>query len=64
MWTYMQEYGADLPTEGAKVQIMTLVLEEEAEEWIVTFHNNDAAELHNFNRFMGALQKRFEDISS
>lgn len=59
----MQEYGANLPSEGAKVWSMTLALEGEAVEWLVTLHN-DAPELCNFNQFMGSLQKRFKDPSS
>lgn len=57
----MEEYGADLPMEGAKVWSMTLALERKETEWMVTLLNDNVVELCNFNRFMGALQKRFEE---
>lgn len=47
--TYMQEYGNEIPTEGAKVRVITLVLEGAAARWMVTLHNTNAAELRNFN---------------
>lgn len=35
-------------------------MEGETAEWMVTLHNN-SMELCNFDRFMAALRKRFED---
>lgn len=60
VWTDMQEYGANLPNNQAIVRIITMALEDETGEWIVALHD-DAAELHNFDRFMAVLRKRFED---
>lgn len=57
----MQEYGPDLPTKEAEVWCVTIVLEETAVEWMVTFHNDEALELQSFDPFMLALQKRFEE---
>lgn len=57
----MQEYGANLPTYLVKVRIVTMALEGEAAEWMVTLQKNDAAEPCNFNRFMAALRKCFKD---
>lgn len=36
--TYIQEYGRDLPTEGARVRVVTLALGVTA-QWMVTLHN-------------------------
>lgn len=60
----MQECGPNLPSERAKMQSMSLALEEEVAEWMVALYNDDPPELGNFNRFMGALLKRFEDASN
>lgn len=37
--TYMQEYGHKIPTEGARVRMVTLALEGAADRWMVTLHN-------------------------
>lgn len=58
---YMQKYGHEIPTEGAKLRVVTLALEGAAASWMVTLHNANAPELRNFNRFMTALRQRFED---
>lgn len=42
VWTYMQEYGGDLPIEGANVWCVILALERAAVEWMVALHNKDA----------------------
>lgn len=55
MLIYMQEYVRDLPTEGAKVRVIGLVLEGVAACWMVTLHNAGAPELQNFTCFMTAL---------
>lgn len=43
--TYMQEYGRNFPTQGARVRVVTLALEGAAARWMVTLHNADALEL-------------------
>lgn len=60
VWIYMQEYGADLLSKGAKVWSMTLALKETA-DWMVTLHKDNTSELSNFNQSVGALWKRFKD---
>lgn len=47
VFTYMQEYGHEIPTEGATAR------------WMVTLHNANSLEFRNFNQFMTA--PRFED---
>lgn len=59
--TYMQVYRRTLPSEDARVRIVTLALEGAAACWMVTLHNSDAPELRKFNRFMLALRQHFED---
>lgn len=49
-----------MATKGAKVQCVTMALEGTTDEWIVILHN-DASELRNFDCFMAALWKSFED---
>lgn len=61
VWVYMLEDGAGLPTEGLKLQSVTLVLEGSAAKWMVALHNGDAPELRNFTWFTAALRKRSED---
>lgn len=58
--TFMQEYGPDLPTEGAQIKCITLPLEGAAVCWMITLHNENAPNLRNFNCFMGALHQCFE----
>lgn len=58
---YMQEYGQELPSEGARVRVITLALEGARDRWMVTLHNANAPELQNFNCFMAVLRWRFED---
>lgn len=57
----MQEFGPDLPTKGAEVWCMTIALQGTTAEWMVTLHNDNTLELCNFDYFMTALQKHFED---
>lgn len=45
---YMEEYGCEIPTEGAKVRVVTLALEGAAARWMVTLHNANTPELQNF----------------
>ncbi|XP_060541565.1 zinc finger protein 213-like [Pantherophis guttatus] len=59
--TYMQEYGRDFQTQGSRVRVVTLALEGAAARWMVTLHNANAPELWNFDHFMTALRRRFED---
>lgn len=59
--TYMQEYGPEIPTEGAKVRSVTLALEGATAHWMVTVHNANAPELRNFNQFITVLCQWFED---
>lgn len=44
----MQQYKADIVTEGAKMRVVTLALEGTTVNWMVTLHNDDAPELCNF----------------
>lgn len=46
------KYGHEIPTEGAKVRVVKLVLKGTTARWMVTFHNANASELRNFNRYM------------
>lgn len=39
-----------------------MALEGEAAEWMLAFHDDDVVELNNFDKFMAALKKRFEDL--
>lgn len=57
----MDEYGADLLNNLAKVRYITMAFEEEATQWLVALHDDDTVKLRQFNRFMAALRKRFED---
>lgn len=57
----MQEYGGELLSDPARMLWVTMVLEGEAAEWMVALHNDDVVELCNFDRFMTALKKQFED---
>lgn len=59
--TYMQEYGHEVLTEGAKMKVVMLALKGTAGRWMVTLHNSDSPELRNFTWFMTALQWQFED---
>lgn len=61
VWSYMVEYGPEIPTGGAKVRCVTMALEGPAAQWMVILHNDNASELRNFNRFMTVLHKLFED---
>lgn len=54
VWTYMQEYEQELPTNLAKVRIVTMALEGKVGERMVALHN-EANELHNFNSLMAVL---------
>lgn len=61
----MQEYETDLPTEGIKGTGRECLRVDGGWKIIlilmVALHNDDALELHNFNCFMIAIQKSFED---
>lgn len=50
----MQEYEQELPTNLAKVRIVTMALEGKVGERMVALHN-EANELHNFNSLMAVL---------
>lgn len=62
MFSYMEEYTANLPTNPAKVLCVTMALEGEAVEWLMALHDDAVVELHHFNQFMCALRKRFENL--
>lgn len=59
--TYMQEYSHEIPSEGARVRVVTLALEGTSARWMVTLHKANTLELWNFNQFMTALRWRFKD---
>uniref|UniRef100_A0A8C5SLW0 DUF4939 domain-containing protein n=1 Tax=Laticauda laticaudata TaxID=8630 RepID=A0A8C5SLW0_LATLA len=54
VWSYMEEYREDFPSEAAKVRGVTRALEGTAAEWMVTLHNDNAPQLMNYNLFMTA----------
>lgn len=45
--TYVQEYGQEIPTEGAKVRSVTLGLEGAIAHWMMTLHNVNAPKLYD-----------------
>lgn len=56
VWTYMQEYGPEIATEGSKVRCVTMALKGAASKGMVILHNDCTSELRNFSCF-----KHFKD---
>ncbi|XP_060546169.1 cysteine-rich protein 2 isoform X1 [Pantherophis guttatus] len=61
VWNHMQDWGEDYETDAAKVRSVANALEGVAAEWMVVLHNNNSLLLRNYNQFMRALRRRFED---
>lgn len=61
VWTYMVEYGSEIPTKEAKVRCVTMVLEGPAAQWMVFLHNDNSLELRNLNHFIAIFRKLLED---
>lgn len=56
VWTYMQEYGPEIATEGGKVRCVTMALKGAASRGMVILHNEYGPELRKISCF-----KHFED---
>lgn len=61
VWNHMEDWGQEYLSEAAQVRGVTNALEGAAATWMVVLHNNDSPLLKNYNQFMAALRRRFED---
>lgn len=60
VWEFMVQYEPNFPNDEARVRCITVVLEGEADNWLMVLHDADAEELYDFN-FVVALRQLFED---
>ncbi|KAK9396640.1 RGAG4: Retrotransposon gag domain-containing protein 4 [Crotalus adamanteus] len=61
VWNYVERYGDRYPDDGSQVNVISVNLEGEVAEWLVSLYDEAAPELHDVDAFMQELWNRFED---
>ncbi|KAK9407417.1 Retrotransposon-derived protein PEG10 [Crotalus adamanteus] len=61
VWNYLKRYGGRHPDDSLRVNAISMNLEGDAMEWLVSLFDEVAPELHDVDPFMQELQNPFED---